>query len=360
MDSPRISVIMPVYNGEDYLHESLASFLSQDINRAELICVDDGSTDDTYSILQAYQETNPEKIRIIQQENQGSAIARNNAIEFANGEYCYFLDVDDMIPFSTTLTTLYDLASENAVSIAGGSLLMFDENGSYTDFAGQPGLYGQQFLQDGIINYHEYQFDFGYQRFLYNRVMLIENNVRFPNFRRYQDPPFFVKAMVIADRFYATREITYKYRLRDNHIEWTAESICHLISAILEIASFAAKNDLPDLFNLSLLRLRSDYYHVIAESILGKRDSDVLRVYLHAEENIRTLSLELPSVSHVERYTPIEVRLHDELVELDNMKRGDPYIGLTYDEIVNSRSWKVGRAVTWLPRTMRNRKRNRK
>ena len=91
-----VSVIVPVYNREDYVGETLDSILQQTYSNIEIIAVNDGSTDNSLSVLQTYKEKYPDKIIIINQENQGQVRSRNNAIEKANGEYIAFLDSDDL------------------------------------------------------------------------------------------------------------------------------------------------------------------------------------------------------------------------------------------------------------------------
>lgn len=88
------SVIMPVYNGEKFIHDAIKSVLSQTMTDWELIIVDDGSNDNTPVILKKF--CNHEKIRIITQSNQGVSAARNLGIYKANGDYFTFLDADDV------------------------------------------------------------------------------------------------------------------------------------------------------------------------------------------------------------------------------------------------------------------------
>lgn len=91
---PLVSVIMPVYNTGIYLHEAIDSILSQTYKNWELIIVNDGSTDDSPTIINSYKD---ERIRIIHQENQGLSMTRNNAMKVAKGEFVYFIDSDDVI-----------------------------------------------------------------------------------------------------------------------------------------------------------------------------------------------------------------------------------------------------------------------
>ena len=86
----KVSVIIPVCNAEKYLRECLDSLFAQTLKEVEIICVDDGSTDASYEILEEYG------VKILRQPNQGAGVARNNGMRMAVGEYLVFLDADDV------------------------------------------------------------------------------------------------------------------------------------------------------------------------------------------------------------------------------------------------------------------------
>ena len=90
----KVSVIVPVYNVEKYLKKCLDSLVNQTLKDIEIICVNDGSTDNSLQILQEYANTHP-NIVIVDQENQGVSLARNNGIKKAKGGYIGFVDPDD-------------------------------------------------------------------------------------------------------------------------------------------------------------------------------------------------------------------------------------------------------------------------
>ena len=93
---PKISVIVPVYNVEKYLHECVDSVLAQTFSDFELILIDDGSQDNSGAICDEYA-IKDKRITVIHQKNQGQAAARNNAIAIARGEWIHFVDSDDLI-----------------------------------------------------------------------------------------------------------------------------------------------------------------------------------------------------------------------------------------------------------------------
>ena len=106
MEKPIVTVIMPVYNVEDYVCKAIESICAQTLTDWELIIVDDGSTDKSGSICDE-QAASDERIMVIHQENQGAAAARNAAIDKASGKYLYFMDADDWAVSSM----LYEMVS---------------------------------------------------------------------------------------------------------------------------------------------------------------------------------------------------------------------------------------------------------
>lgn len=93
---PLVSVIVPVYNGEKHLKRCLKSILRQTYDNLEILCLDDGSSDRSPEILDAYQKKYPDKMRVIHQENMGTGRTRNRAMSLAKGTYLMFSDNDDL------------------------------------------------------------------------------------------------------------------------------------------------------------------------------------------------------------------------------------------------------------------------
>ena len=89
-EKTKISVIVPVYNGEEFLSQCLDSILAQTLQDIEILCVNDGSTDNSLKILKGYAKKD-KRIQIINQKNQGLSVSRNNAMKIAKGEYLSFV-----------------------------------------------------------------------------------------------------------------------------------------------------------------------------------------------------------------------------------------------------------------------------
>lgn len=96
MNSPKISIIVPVYNTEKYLDKCISSLINQTLKEIEIICINDGSTDNSLKILEKFASKD-KRIKIFSQENQGQSAARNFGIKHATGEYLGFVDADDWV-----------------------------------------------------------------------------------------------------------------------------------------------------------------------------------------------------------------------------------------------------------------------
>ena len=92
----KISIIIPVYNVEKYLHECLDSIINQTFTDIEIICVDDGSTDKSSEILEEYEQKD-KRFTVISQPNKGVSAARNRGMQQAKGKYIMFVDSDDWL-----------------------------------------------------------------------------------------------------------------------------------------------------------------------------------------------------------------------------------------------------------------------
>lgn len=230
-ESIKVSVIIPIYNMELYLSECLDSVFGQSLKEMEVICIDDGSTDKTKEILEEYNRKYL-NMRIIHQNRQGAGNARNKGIEIAQGEFIAFMDSDDYYPSNDVLETLYNAAIKNNVPMAGGSIYRILEsktiirqydNGSYNG-------------SDKVMTAEEYQFAYAFSGFIYDRNMIVKNNICFPDFVRYQDPPFMLDALIAADKLWITSKDVYAYREFDKKIEFTSRNVaCDIVRGYLHI-----------------------------------------------------------------------------------------------------------------------------
>lgn len=115
MENPKISIIIPVYNTEEYVEEAIRSIINQTVREIEIIVVNDGSTDNSLGIITKLADTDS-RIRIYSQKNQGQAVARNFGLEKAKGEYLYFMDSDDLLE-ADTLSECYSKCEKDQLDL---------------------------------------------------------------------------------------------------------------------------------------------------------------------------------------------------------------------------------------------------
>ncbi len=260
----KVSVIIPVYNMEKYLGQCLDSVLGQTLGEIEALCINDGSADTSLDILRQYQKRD-QRVTIIDQQNQGVAKARNNGIRKAQGKYVIFMDPDDWYPSEGILEMLYAGAEQNQVAVAGGSFMDYHEGIYNEEF--EERYYGYHFEQDGVIEYKDYQFDFGYQRFIFLRKLLLDNNIFFKEYVRYQDPPFMVEAMIAAGRFYGIDKPSYCYRYGHESVSWNERKVCDVLKGIRDNLDISRKHGLTKLHQLCVMRLNEEYRQLMGDSI---------------------------------------------------------------------------------------------
>ena len=113
MHNPKISIIIPCYNVAEYLPKCLDSVINQTYSNLEIICVNDGSSDNSMDILNDYKSKD-DRIIIINQENAGASEARNNGLKYVTGEYIMFIDGDDWIELNTCEKAINIIVDKNA------------------------------------------------------------------------------------------------------------------------------------------------------------------------------------------------------------------------------------------------------
>ena len=126
--SPRVSVLIPVYNAEEYLRECLDSVLAQSFTDFELILCDDGSRDRSADICEAYAAKD-KRVRVMRQENTGNTLARYNLIDAACGDYVQFVDADDTVP-PDMLEKLAAFAQSSGADIVCFGYTVTDDDGA--------------------------------------------------------------------------------------------------------------------------------------------------------------------------------------------------------------------------------------
>lgn len=218
----KISVIIPVYNTENYLDACLNSVRQQTLNEIEIICINDGSTDGSATILEKHQLVD-ERIIIITQENNGLSAARNIGIKYAIGKFVSFIDSDDLIT-GDFLEVLYHAAENNNAEVAMSNFLWFDndtqkdENSWISTIIGGLKVNPITELNERkqIIN------TCTVCNKIFLRDFIIKNNLSFLEGLYWEDNPFTIVCALTAQRIVVETSVAYRCRKRQNSITGTA------------------------------------------------------------------------------------------------------------------------------------------
>ena len=228
MKSFKVSIILPVYNVEKYLSTCLDSLLAQTLEEIEIVAVNDGSTDGSLQILQAYQSLNPEKLFTFSTENHGVSRARNYGFAHSHGEYVWFVDSDDFVePDACRL--LYEKATAD-----GNDLVLF----RYYNVDSETGI-----RKEYIASCHNQNFrvaDKPYElpaispypwiKFIHRDLF---NGLCFPEGIRFEDLPVAYLLAVKARSIGYVDQCFYNYRKNVGFLSRLTPSTLHIRNAII-------------------------------------------------------------------------------------------------------------------------------
>lgn len=280
-----ISVIVPVYNVQDYLEECLESLLAQTYTDMEILLVNDGSTDSSPAICEAYAAED-NRIRVIHQENQGLSGARNTGIGASKGEYLFFLDSDDYLPLDA-LGILYAIAQETGADYVAGTSLRKSENGEIKLVHLHDRVQGLEVYtgRDKMYNYiHTPKMTASACGKLYARELFRE--ISFPVGKLYEDVATTYRLVHAAKCLALTENPTYVYRKREGSIMLSKCSSrdFSLIEGKLSEKEFVLRH-YPELEHDTHVRIFTSILALVARGGLGDRElhrkmQDLARKYL--------------------------------------------------------------------------------
>ena len=225
--SPKISVVIPMYNTEKYIGECIGSVFAQTFQDFEIIVVDDCSTDNSCAIVENYIKNFGEKIRLIRSKKNfgGAAVPRNIAMKFARGEYIFFLDSDDMIT-KTAFEEIYSIAKNfdadvldyekvyrmNGKEISITSAILQPEN-----FVTEPTLENLNFIER-LNRFAMKRFHWGAGGQFIRRDFVIENELRFLDIISAEDLVFSLCMVCCAKKYVRVPNIFYVYRKHESSV----------------------------------------------------------------------------------------------------------------------------------------------
>lgn len=224
IDTPLVSIIIPVFNTVKYINACLDSVLEQTYPNIEIIVIDDGSTDGSSEVLQEYAGEHSNIIIYMHQKNQGLSAARNTGMELAKGEYIYFLDSDDLID-SSMMSTLVTLCVKNELD-----MILFDAKPYFeSDYIGNAKirtnysrkesysevLVGIEMAESLIVNSDYFA---SACLFLTKRELISSIELKFPIGTVHEDEVFSFLLMINAKKVMHNPEKLYIRRIRNNSI----------------------------------------------------------------------------------------------------------------------------------------------
>lgn len=219
-----ISVIIPVYNVEDYLHVCLNSVLKQTYQNFEIICIEDASTDSSLEILEYFAQKDS-RIKILRNDsNQGPGYSRNKGLDVAQGEYISFLDGDDWFGLDAFEILIKKIEEDNLDVLLFKNIVYYDEPREF----GFEEYYDMEFMnkfEDQVFNHWNLDktklFDISnapWNKF-YSKSFLDDKNIRFPNENLiHEDNPFFYKVITSADKISIIDKYLHNRRRRQDSI----------------------------------------------------------------------------------------------------------------------------------------------
>ena len=273
MEDILVSVIVPVYNVENYLRQCLDSITGQVLKNIEIICVDDSSTDDSKKILEEYAEKD-ERIKVITQPNRGAGAARNNGLSVAKGKYLSFLDSDDFFE-PDMLDLAYNKAEEDKADF-----VVFKSDQYYTEenrYVEVPWTLREKEIPPYTPFSHRQMTDNIFKVFvgwawdkLYNREFVLKNHLLFQEQRTSNDLLFVFSAVALAKRISVVKKVlAHQRRDAKDSLSKTRENSWHC-------------------FYDALTALRD---RMFAEGLYREVEKDYINYALHFSLwNIRTLA----------------------------------------------------------------------
>lgn len=251
IENSLVSIVVPVYNVEQYLRKCLNSIVNQTYQNIEIICVDDGSPDDSINILNEFAE-NDKRIKVIRQENQGLSGARNTGINNATGKYIMFVDSDDWIELNMVELMATKMEKENLDLVICGRYHQIKEEKQEVNLNEV-----KEILKNKILNGREYfkivssktnLFTASAYNKLYITSVIKEKKLFFPLGKLYEDLLFVFQYLYESNRVGIVEQSLYNY----------------VVSRDGAITNKINKNDIKDtLFTLNeikkFLKMKKDY-----------------------------------------------------------------------------------------------------
>ncbi len=219
MQEIKVSVVVPVYNVDEFLDNTLSDITGQTLRDIEIICVDDGSTDNSCKIIENWIEKDS-RIQLIKQENQYAGVARNNGLKKAHGKYVIFWDADDLFE-EKALEVLYTQAEKEKSDICICKARKYDN--VKDKYIPSNAYLKEEFLPEEKEVFNK--FDVPEHIFnltnnvpwnkLYRREFILENKLKYQAIKQANDTYFTIMALFLAQRITYVKDVLIAYRVNN-------------------------------------------------------------------------------------------------------------------------------------------------
>lgn len=358
----KVSVIIPVYNAEKYLEESINGILNQTLTDLEVLCVDDGSTDSSLEMLHDFARKD-RRVRVFHQENRGGGAARNSALPHATGKYIYFMDADDALD-SNALQEFYEIAEDKNVDFLIFQAMNYAEDtGEYYETQDYTMAELAEAVGDRIFS-HE---DIGELIFsmsvtpwskFYNREFVEKTGARFAEGLIFHDNIFFWDTLLYAKRIYFYKKFLYTRRRHSASSTGAGDRrffnsiiINNMITQIF-INHGVFEKYRHRLYNrkLNLLILRyttiqkeykEEFYHLLREDFFKMVDDERYDDFHGClwKKNI----VFFDCVVGIDDFETFDLKFENGILEIDNadLERRNGILEEITNDLMSSNSWKV-------------------
>lgn len=268
---PYVSVIVPVYNGADYIDQCIASVIGQTYKELEILVIDDGSTDETPKKVKRWTRENS-RIKYYAQQNRGSGAARNYGIKLAKGEYIAFLDADDFW-HEDALKKIISGMPDGLCDIIG-SFFTYYQGNQFLEGNLHRNYFSRQETGGRWICFADEQSCYYFWSYLYRREFLINNTLFFPDYLRFQDPPFLIRALLKAEKYYVIPVEWYCYR-REKGREFplvVPQKMRDYMAGCTEVLQMAKEHKLDKLSEEVIRELNNITAMIIRQIVSGDRE----------------------------------------------------------------------------------------
>ena len=281
----KVSIIVPIYNGERYIHRCLDSIIHQTYRDIEIVLVNDGSSDSSIDIITQYAERDS-RIVVVSQANQGVSVARNVGLEKSSGQYVMFVDADDYVELDMVVEMVDQIEAEHTIVFCDNTEIwsthiddrkLFCEQTSrgltkdlvLTEIAsGRAGLVCGKLFERSVVEKHNVRFD--------SHVKVCEDQL------------FFLEVVSHCEHFIHTPKALYHYDRRNEN------------SATIKYQTNVLKNQLYVLQNIETLLSKNKLPQGLREAILHKRYADAVQLCINNEVVHATLWTIKENVSKIQ------------------------------------------------------------